>query len=239
MIIKTKTHARKRWLLSGAGTALAFTLATLPAYGQTASGRTTGDTVLTNSQSMPSGIVLARNDGASIEGAVTGQVAGSTVALDGNAVMAKARANSATLTLAPDAAATPAGRPTSLSAGSVAVDATANNLIANQQNTGSAESVADVIDAPISISALGVSAGALALTGNEQTASAEVNAATTAIDLNGAGGSGAGIVSTQTSGPGGGVAARVRRGATLDTGAISGSSLTISGNSNGAEPLFG
>lgn len=234
MIPKTKTHARRNRLLSGAGTTLALTLAALPAHGQTVSGRATGDTVVTNAQSAASGIVLAQGDGAGVESVNIGPIAGSTVALNRNTMAGKARANSATLTLAPDPASA-ASRPTSLTAGATAIDAQANTLIANQQSIGSAEAVADWIASPISITARTVSDGTLEVTGNAQTAAAGGNAASSAIAVTGSDGNGAGVVSTQTAGPASGVAARVRRGITIDTGAISASGLTISGNSNDAD----
>ena len=235
MIIKTKTRARKNRLLSGAGTALAICLATIPAHAQSVSGRATGDTVLTNAQSAPGGVTLARGDGAGIESFVAGPIAGSTIALDRNKVTATARTNAASQALTPDSTTNLVSLPTSLTAGSTSIDAQANTLIANQQSLGSAEAVADIVASPLSIAARDVIGGGLELTDNAQSASAAGNAATGTIAVTGASGNGAGIVSTQSSGSASGVAARVRRGVTIDTGAISGTSLTISGNSNEAD----
>jgi hypothetical protein len=235
MILNTKTRACKSRLLSGAGAALALALVALPAHAQSASGQATGDTVMTNAQSAPGGITAARGDSATIEGVVAGPIAGSTVTLDRNTLTATARTNAATQTLAPASTATPASRPTSLTAGAAAINAQANTLIANQQRYGSAEAIADIVLSPITIAARDVQGGALELADNEQSASAEGNAATASIAVTGESGNGAGIVSTQTSGSAGGVAARIRRGVTIDTGALSGSSVTLSGNLNDAD----
>jgi hypothetical protein len=114
------------------------------------SDRATGDTVVTNAQTAASGIVLAQGDGASIESVNAGPITGSTVTLDGNTMTGKARANSATLTLAPESAAPVANRSTSPAAGSTAIDAQANTLVAHQQSMGSAEAVANwMASAPV------------------------------------------------------------------------------------------
>ncbi|MBX3563593.1 MAG: hypothetical protein KF730_03345 [Sphingomonas sp.] len=235
MIPKSKTRACKSRLLSGAGAALALALAALPAHAQAVSGQATGDTVLTNAQSAPGGLTAARGDGATIQSIVAGPLTGSTVALDRNTITATARANAATQTLAPPPSPASPSRSTSLTAGTAAIDAQANTLIANQQRSGSAEAVADIELSPISIAAHDVLGGALELTDNAQSAAADGNAATATIAVTGEAGDGAGIVSTQVSGPNSGVAARVRRGVTLDTDAITGTSVNLSGNSNDAD----
>lgn len=236
------SRARGRLLASAA---LAFAMFAVPgtALAQSAPFNATGDAVVANSQRNKE-INFAQGDDARAEIVVTGPTDGATITLAGNAVDVAARANAAALSLSPDALLTLTARDTKLSAGDAGIEGNANLLIANGQEIPRGSAQANQFNAPWRIALGPVAGSSISLVDNASDALARGNVVTGTITTPMPFGGGAGIVSTQYSGAGtlplgefDGIAARVRGGAILESGALAGSRLTVGGNSGGADAV--
>lgn len=225
-ISKSRQH-----LLSTAGTVLALLLAVAPAHAQQASPEASGSSVLVNDQSA-SGFTHADASTPGAGTVITGSMIDSTVSARDNALAANARANRATLLLAPDPLGTSAAFDTPvLTTGSGGVAGRAGTVIASRQVMTAAEVDADILDTTLRLEAGVVSRSALELSDNTGDTLALGNDVVAEIRLEGPrSGTTAGTTSEQRMGPGSDVTARAWSGTDLATLAVARTSLANSGN---------
>lgn len=221
-------HLSCRFLASTAAIGL---VAMGPARAQETVVRATGDQVIVNAQSMPSGSAQSTIDGVPIQ-SISGAVDGTAMSLDNNRLTTKARGNSATSRLSDDGSAAGTVMNTDISIGATGTDAAAAHLVVNSQEMrGDVD--ADIFDSGFSVAAERITNSTVAVTGNSAGASAIGNQAGNAVDLAGTSvGQGAGIANIQVAAPPAtsDVAARVRRGMSISTGSVSDADLSLADN---------
>ena len=231
-------NRRARYLLAGVSAAIAIATSAPFAHAQSAPVTASGDLVVTNGQTSGQ-LTLATGDALRTPVAVTGPTDTATIVIGGNAVAVAARANNASLLLSPDALLPLEQRATSLRADGETVYGTVNLLIANRQElrpSGSAQ--ANQLGAPFRIMLGPVSGSTISLDDNRSDVLARGNAVVSAIDAPmSLGGGGGGIVSFQEARPNdqladdiSGVGARVRGGALFESGALTSTRASVSGN---------
>lgn len=232
-----------RHLLAGASAAIAIATAVPYAHAQSSPVTASGDVLVTNAQTS-SQLTFANGDALRAPVIATGPTDAATIAIDGNALAVTARANSASLLLAPDASVTPAPIPTTLRADGETVSGTANLLIANRQELrGGGSAQADQFGAPFRIVIGPVSGSTITIDDDRSDVLSRGNAVVSAIDVpTVSGGGGAGIVSSQVARANDlpaddftGVAARVRGGSLLESGALTAIGISLSGNVGSAD----
>ena len=235
-----RSVAARRQLLASTTPFLIALLATAPAHAQSAPVNAAGDRVMTNTQTS-NVLTYATGDGSRAQIDVAGPTDAASVTLGDNVFSATARSNNAALSLEAAPLDAPALRDTSLRASPIGVDASANLVIANSQDLAGGAAQANLLDIPYRVSLGSVSASNVTLGTNSSDSLARGNASIATIVAPDFGG-GAGIVSLQTARGNAsssneieGVGARVRGGAVLETGALSRSNVSVSGNMGHAD----
>ncbi|MES2443938.1 MAG: hypothetical protein V4574_14005 [Pseudomonadota bacterium] len=232
--MQSNRHARstkRSQLLASAGAALVLMLAATSAQAQSAGANATGIRTLANQQISQNGITRADADDAAIASVVTGPLDGASEEIAGNAVETAARGNQALQSLDADLPDGESYGPTGLTAGTRGVFASGASVIANRQIAGGSEVASDIFETALRLDTGQVSSSTLAVSRNAMEAEARGNDAAADIALTGnASSSGTGIASFQSTGPGGGIAARARASTLLGVGPVAGSSLANSYN---------
>ncbi|GAA0308544.1 hypothetical protein GCM10009087_18200 [Sphingomonas oligophenolica] len=238
-IILSKHRPAARHLFLGSATmVLAAILASPGAQAQVTGVQSTASQALVSDQTERGATNIADGSDALVTIATAGTVAGSTATLSDNAVSATTRGNKVTLNLAPDVGNSAASiQPTHLEAGSAGVAAGADSVIAASQRNQGTVNGALLDGSRVTLDAGAVSDGALAVEHNSQETIALGNDSSAGLALTGRNAGGAGIVSLQS---GNGavdetddaspVGAHSYGQTALGAGAVSGSTLSLSGN---------